>query len=90
MQEKLFYIKVIYKDIEKLRLWITQAELVSLLIELKENTDGIISFSKSVELQVIENNGGILTTRYYDKIRNITVDEIINISSIKQVVKVEI
>ncbi|TFG12226.1 MAG: hypothetical protein EU531_10755 [Promethearchaeota archaeon] len=90
MQERIFYIKVIYKDIEKLRLWITQAELMSLLIELKENSDGIISFSKSVELQVIENNGGILTTRYYDKIRNITVDEIINISSIKQLVKVEI
>jgi len=89
MQERIFYIKVIYKDSEKLRLWVTQAELVSLLVELKKKSNDIISFSKSVELQVIEDNDGILTTRYYDKIRNITVDEIINISSIKQAVKVE-
>ena len=90
MQERIFYIKIIYKKSEKLRIWATQEELVNLLIELKKNYNNIISFSKNIELQVMEEKNGTLTTRYYDNIRNIAVDEIIKKSSIKQTLKVEI
>ena len=90
MQERIVYIKILYNECEKLRIWVTQIELVNLLEELKKNCNDIISFSKSVEIQVIEENNGILTTRYYDNIRKIAVDEIINKSSLKQTIKAEI
>lgn len=90
MQEKIFYIKVLYQGIEKLRIWVFERELMNLLLELKKNYNDVIEFNKSIELQVLEENDGIMTTYYYDNINNIAVDKLINETSNKENLELEI
>ena len=82
MQEKLFYIKVTFDGNEKLRMWASETELMNLFSELKNNCYDAIIFNKSIELQIIEECNGVLTTYYYDNITNLLLDEITSKSSL--------
>jgi len=82
MQEKLFYIKVTLDGNEKLRMWASETEVINLFSELKNNCYDTIIFNKRIELQIIEEHNGVLTTYYYDNITNLELDEITSNSSL--------
>ena len=82
MQEKLFYIRVTFNGQEKLRIWVTETELMNLFSELKNNCYDTIMFNKRIELQIIEEHNGVLTSYYYDDITNLKLDEITSKSSL--------
>jgi hypothetical protein len=81
MQKRLFYLKILNKGSEKLRMWMTEAELIALLLELKNNCYDDFVFKSSAELQIIEECNGNLTTYHFDNIKNIKLEEMITNST---------
>ncbi len=84
MLDKLYYITLSYNGCEKLRLWITEAELIRFLLELKSNNYDFILFNRGIELKIMKECNGDLTTFYYDNINNIELDEVISKSTHKE------
>jgi len=62
-------------------MWMTEAELIALLLELKNNCYDDFVFNSSAELQIIEECNGDLTTYCYDNITNIKLEEMISNST---------
>ena len=89
MQDKFYYITLSYDGFEKLRLWMTEAELITFLVELKSNNYDYILFNKGIELKIMKECNGDLTTFYYNNINNIELDEVISKSIHKEFVKVQ-
>lgn len=74
MSKKYYYITLAHNKIEKLRLWLTEKELIDLIKELNGNYCNSIVFDKNIELKIIEEENGLLTSYYYDNINKIAVD----------------